>query len=148
MTCLYQTCLQPANDDSSHVRITIYVGTCSSWFLKPSGAKDNGSERSAGSVRRIVKEMRGEDHKERRMDRWTCSIRRSRGSPPVSTSLSILEADSRVVPQRPADLSHRGLLFFVQKTARKYTGTGPRTALREAATSMWVALACQGLIRF
>lgn len=82
MTRLYQACLQPANDDSSHVRITIYVGTCASWFLKPSGAKDNGrEERSAGSVRRIAKEMRGEDHEERRMDRWTCSIRRSRGSP-------------------------------------------------------------------
>ena len=81
MTRLYQACLQPANGDSSHVRITIYVGTCSSWFLKPPGAKDNGrEERSAGSVR-IAKEMRGKDYEKRRMDRWTCSIRRSQGVP-------------------------------------------------------------------
>lgn len=33
------------------------------------GAKDNGRERGAGSAGGIVKEMRGEDHEERRMDR-------------------------------------------------------------------------------
>lgn len=54
--------------------------------------------------------------------------------PPVSTSLSILKADSRVVPQRLPDLFPRGVLFFVRKTARKYTGTGPRTAPRGAGS--------------
>lgn len=85
-----------------------------------------------------------------RKDGWTGELARfdEAEGPPVSSSLSILEADSRVVPQRLPDLFHRGLLFFVRKTARKYTGTGPRTALRGAASSMWVALACRALIRF
>lgn len=139
-----------ADDDSSHVRITIYVGTCSLWFLKPSGAKDNGREkRSAEPARRIAREMREKDHKERRMDRQTWWIRRSRGS---SSLLQLIDSGSWLAGGLSASSRSLIVLFF-SLYERRHENT--QALVRElppggggADPSTWVALACRGLIRF
>lgn len=137
-----------ANDDSSHVRITIYVGTCSSWFLKPLGAKDNGREERSGRIAKETRESERErDHEERRMDRWTWWIRRSRGSLSSPSAYRFWKL-TRGWSLSVFPISHRALLSPCTKDGTKIHRHWPANCPQGADPSTWVALACRDLIRF
>lgn len=96
-----------------------------------SGAKDNGrEERSAEPARRIAKEMRERERSRRKTDGPANLVDSTKPrvfqSPPAYRFWKPTRGWSLSV----FPISHRAL-FFVRKTARKYTGTGPRTAPEE-----------------
>lgn len=120
----------------------------------------------AGSepVERNREKERGREEESTREDGWTGELGRfdEAKGPPVFSSLSILEADSRVVPRRLLDLlslflSLSVVSFYLYKDGTKIHRHWPANCPgeeerggrgRDGSFSTWVALACRALIRF